>query len=42
MAETFDILSMESHDVDNGIRRFTAIRIENEGFWIVGWCRAAK
>ena len=42
MAEKFDVLSMESHDVDDGVRRFTAVQNENEGFRIVGWCRAPK
>ena len=42
MAEKFDVLSMESHDIDDGVRRFTAVQIENEGFRIVGWCRDPK
>ena len=42
MAEKFDVLSMESHDVDDGVRRSTYVQNENEGFRIIGRCRAPR
>ena len=41
LSEKFDVMSLEPHDVDDGVKEIATAQ-NTEGFQIIGWCRAPK